>query len=287
MTCLFRPMLAASKTPDLKSLKYPLLASPKLDGIRCIVADGVPFSRNMKRIPNLYIQQMIMKLEQHGLDGELMIGSTSKLGDVGFEAVASGIMSIQGTPNFYLNVFDNFDLDMYGFWDRYRKTCALVEALDSPFVRMVTHKLIQNAEELQKFWDECLVKGYEGAMVRSLNGPYKRGRSTVKQGYLIKLKCWLDDEATIIGFEELMRNEDAGNSKKEENLVPAGTLGALVVQWRGLTFKVGSGFNDEMRHKIWQSKEKYQGALVTFKYQELTAYDKPRFPIFKTIREDK
>tara|TARA_R110000851_G_C13101976_1_gene568678 strand:- start:2852 stop:3673 length:822 start_codon:yes stop_codon:yes gene_type:complete len=272
-------MLAASKTPELDELNYPLLASPKLDGIRCIVADGIPFSRNMKRIPNLCIQQTIMKLEQHGLDGELMIAG-------GFESVASGVMSITGIPDFYLNVFDDFSIDQFGFWDRYRKTKDLVEALDSPFIRMVEHKLINNAKELKEFWDWCIYKGYEGAMVRSLNGPYKRGRSTIKQGYLIKLKLWHDDEAKIVGFEELMNNEDAGNSKKQENLVPANTLGALVVQWMGLTFKVGSGFNMELRNKIWQNKEKYQGAMVTFKYQELTTHGVPRFPIFKTVRED-
>ena len=279
MTCLFKPMLAASKTPELDELSYPLLASPKLDGIRCIVADGVPFSRNMKRIPNLYIQQMIMKLQQHGLDGELMIAG-------GFESVASGVMSVTGTPNFYLNVFDDFSIDQFGFWDRYRKTKDLVEALDSPFIRIVEHKLIKNAEELKAYWDWCIYKGYEGAMVRSLNGPYKRGRSTVKQGYLIKLKLWHDDEAKVIGFEELMNNDDAGNSKKKENLVPADTLGALVVQWCGLTFKVGSGFNMELRNKVWQNKDAYRGAMATFKYQELTTYGVPRFPIFKGFRED-
>lgn len=278
MTCLFKPMLAASKTPDLTELEYPLLASPKLDGIRCILADGVPFSRNMKRIPNLYIQQQLMHLEQHGLDGELMVA-----GD--FNDVQSGIMSVNGTPNFYLNVFDNFDLDNFGFWDRYRKTCAIVEALDSPFVQMVEHKLIQSPEELQEFWDGCLTKGYEGAMTRSLNGPYKRGRSTLKQGYLVKLKGWLDDEATIIGFEELERNEDTSTNRKE-NMVGADTLGALVVQWRGLTFKVGSGFDMALRDKVWRSKEKYQGAMVTFKYFEVTKYGKPRFPIFKAFRTD-
>ena len=272
-------MLGAATATAVSELGYPLLASPKLDGIRCIVADGIPFSRNMKRIPNKYVQQQIMALKQHGLDGELMIAGK-------FEDVASGIMSVGGTPNFYLNVFDNFDLDMFGFWERYNKTKAIVEMLDSPFVRMVKHVIINNPEELRLFWEQCIADGYEGAMVRSIHGPYKRGRSTVKQGYLIKLKLWHDDEAKIIGFEELMTNDDAGNSKKKENLVPADTLGALVVQWCGLTFSVGSGFDMAMRHKIWQSKENYLGAMVTFKYQELTKHGKPRFPIFKAIRED-
>jgi DNA ligase-1 len=272
-------MLAASQTPDLAKLNYPLLASPKLDGIRCILADGVPFSRNMKRIPNKHIQRELMKLEQHGFDGELMVH-----GD--FNDVQSAVMSVTGEPAFYLNVFDNFDLDMFGFWDRYRKTKDLVNNLKSPYIRMVEHTLINNATELEFFWEQCISGGYEGAMVRSLDGPYKRGRSTLKQGYLIKLKKWSDDEAVVLGFEELERNEDPSTSCKE-NMVGANTLGALVVQWRGVTFKIGSGFDMAMRHKIWQNKEKYQGKEVTFKYQEVSKYGKPRFPIFKTFREDK
>jgi len=279
MTCLFKAMLAASKTPELDTLSYPLLASPKLDGIRCIVADGIPFSRNMKRIPNKHVQQTIMALQQHGLDGELMIAGS-------FEDVASGIMSADGAPNFYLNVFDNFYLDHLGYWDRYLKTSEMVQELNSPLIKMVKHELIGSAKELQAFWDQCVAEGYEGAMVRSLDGPYKRGRSTLKQGYLVKLKGWLDDEAEIIDFEELYNNEDAGNSKKKENLVPADTLGALVVKWRGLTFRVGSGFSMAMRTKIWQSKAAYVGKSITFKYQEKTKYGVPRFPIFKTVRED-
>ena len=281
MTCLFRPMLAASKTPELSELTYPLLASPKLDGIRCIVADGVPFSRNMKRIPNLYVQKTIMKLEQHGLDGELMVR------DAPFEGVASGIMSIHGEPDFYLNMFDNFNLEHLGFWDRYKKTEQIVQDLNSPHIHLVPHELIRNAEDLQDFWEWCVHEGYEGAMVRSLNGPYKHGRSTVNQGYLVKLKLWHDDEAVVVGFEELERNDDAGVSNKKENMVAANTLGALIVRWCGITFKVGSGFDMATRNNIWQNKEKYKGKEVTFKYQELTTHGKPRFPIFKAFREDK
>lgn len=279
MTLLFRPMLAASKTPALSTLTYPLLASPKLDGIRCIVADGVPYSRNMKRIPNKHIQQQIMALHQHGLDGELMI-------DGGFENVSSGVMSISGTPNFYLNVFDNFHLQHLGFNIRYLKTIDIVKELNSPLIRMVEHVLIRSVAELQTFWDKCIAEGYEGAMTRTIDGPYKNGRSTVNQGYLVKLKSWLDDEATVIGFEELLTNEDAGNSNKKENMVPADTLGALVVQWGRVTFKVGSGFDMAMRHKIWQNQSAYLGGRVTFKYQELSMYGVPRFPIYKGFRTD-
>lgn len=288
MTCLFKPMLAASQTPDLTKIKYPILASPKLDGIRCIVADGIPFSRNMKRIPNLFIQREIMKLQQHGLDGELMVE-----GD--FNDVQSGIMSVHGEPDFYLNVFDDFYIDQFGFNMRYLKTKDLVEKLNSPRVRMVEHVLIEDAEALEMYWTWCISVGYEGAMVRALDGPYKRGRSTVNQGYLLKLKKWEDDEAEVIGYEEMETNTneattgELGQTKRsshQEGMVGAGILGALVVQWRGVEFKIGSGFDLATRSTLWATKDSLPGKQVTFKYQEITKYGKPRFPIFKGFRTD-
>ena len=38
------------------------------------------------------------------------------------------------------------------------------------------------------------------------NAPYKQGRSTVREGYLLKVKTFLDDEATVVRFEERMHN---------------------------------------------------------------------------------
>ena len=95
----FKPMLACSKIPHLELIAYPVLASPKLDGIRCLAGNGVAFSRSMKRIPNDYVQQVFRELELHGLDGELML-------DGDFNNVQSGIMSVHGRPKFYFNVFD-------------------------------------------------------------------------------------------------------------------------------------------------------------------------------------
>lgn len=69
----FRPMLAA-QVENVDTLKFPLLASPKLDGIRAIIKDGVVFSRSMKPIPNKRIQEIFGLAELEGFDGELILG---------------------------------------------------------------------------------------------------------------------------------------------------------------------------------------------------------------------
>lgn len=288
MTLLFRPMLAYNKTPDLNEIKYPVFASPKLDGIRCVMADGIACSRTMKRIPNKHIQDTLMKLRLHGLDGELMVE-----GD--FNTVQSAVMSVGGKPDFTYHVFDHFEHENSTFVDRYNTAVEVARKLDSPYVKIVHHVLINNAEELQAYWDECVELGYEGAMVRSLAGPYKRGRSTLLQGYLLKLKSWIDDEAIITGTTELMHNDNDAElgevgqtkrSKHQSGLTPADTLGALCVVWAGKEFKIGSGkgLTEDLRRELWQKREALIGQKVTFKYLNLSAYGTPRHPMFKGIR---
>ena len=50
-----KPMLAAL-CEDVTKLRYPVIASPKLDGIRALVIDGQLVSRTLKPIPNRYVQ---------------------------------------------------------------------------------------------------------------------------------------------------------------------------------------------------------------------------------------
>src|SRR5690554_4631311 len=105
----FKPMLAAS-CDNLDALKYPLLATPKIDGIRCLIIDGVAMSRSLKPIPNRFIQSVIGKPEFNGLDGELLVGDS-------FQAATSGIMSGDGEPDFRYYVFDQWDAGT-GYTDR-------------------------------------------------------------------------------------------------------------------------------------------------------------------------
>ena len=50
---MFRPMLA--KDFEERLLRFPYFATPKLDGIRCLVVEGGAKTRSMKRLPNEYV----------------------------------------------------------------------------------------------------------------------------------------------------------------------------------------------------------------------------------------
>lgn len=292
-----KPMLAAT-IEDTATLKFPLLASPKLDGIRALVIDGKLVSRNLKPIPNAHVQALFGRPELNGLDGELIAGDpTSK---TVFRDTTSAVMSKTGTPDVTFWVFDHFAQPEASFSGRSSQTHNLVS--DNPEVplRLVSQTTILNCDELEQYESEILDDGYEGVMLRSAKAPYKFGRSTMREHGLMKLKRFADAEATILGFEEQMHN---GNEAKTDALghtersthkagmTGKGTLGAIVAKvvsgpFAGVEISVGSGMDDAVRSEIWANRTSYYNRTIKFKYFPIGCKDAPRFPVFLGFRDD-
>ena len=281
----FKPMLAS--TVDLEKIKYPVLVSPKYDGVRAIVLNGVVYSRNLKPIPNKHVQELFGKAEYNGFDGELIAGSPI-MPNV-FNVTSSAVMSVEGTPNVYFYVFDYF-LSSAPYKTRFKsikQTRVLIE---------VPQCFIDSEANLLRFEKDATDLGYEGVMLRNPNGFYKYGRSTIKEGYLLKFKRFEDSEAKIFGFEELMINENEAvvnelgqkqRSSKKEGMRPSGKLGAFIVKdvKTNVSFSIGSGFTDMQRIEYWLMKEHYGGKLVKYRFQPTGVKDKPRFPVFLGFRD--
>ena len=310
----FRPMLAAT-CEDITTLKYPVLVSPKLDGIRCIIRGGVAVSRNLKPIPNRYVQERLKGLPD-GLDGELIVGPST--GDDVWNRSQSGVMSADGEPDFVYHVFDltGWDRADVSFSIRYDACKALVRSLErgTLHVDFVPHVLAKNQEEAAELEQECVAAGYEGVMIRDPNGKYKFGRSTAKEGGLLKLKRWHDAEAVVIDMVERQHNgneatKDAlGRTKRtthKANKTGRGDMGTLLCalrtpaddaahsahhKTRGVAlFEIGTGFTDEQRAGLWRDHKEgppVKGRIVTFKYQSLSPEGVPRFPVFKGFRHE-
>ena len=272
----FKPMLA-EKLPDGQMPKFPCYVSPKLDGVRAVVFGGVVYSRKLKPIPNAHVQRMLGALILEGYDGELIVGSPTD--PHAFTNTTSGVMSVEGEPKVVFHVFDHFDKSTT-FWNRYRKTLNRTEARAAISrahrpVQLVPQKLVCSAEELLAAEQDYLDQGYEGAMVRSPDGPYKCGRATVKEGYLLKMKRFLDAEAVVLGFEELMHNQNelqtdalghAKRSSAKSGKVGSGALGTLLVRdpKTGVEFGIGGGFTAAERLELWKIRETLCGKLVKY-----------------------
>lgn len=297
----FRPLLSAT-IEDVSLLRFPLIASPKLDGIRLVLHPTLgPVTRSLKPVRNKYVRMILADPALWGLDGEVVVGEPTAP-DV-FNKTTSGVMSEAGTPDFTFLAFDYIGRDTglmkLPFEFRYSELQKVIQeynaAVPESRIYSVYHTTISDPLELDWHEHRWIDEGYEGMMLRDPKGPYKCNRSTFKEHILMKLKRFADDEAVVTGFEELLRNQNepvknelgfTERSDHQANKVPANMLGKLVVyhpKWG--EFRIGSGFDVALREEIWNNKEKYKGRLVTFKYQSHGVIDKPRIPIFKGFRE--
>jgi len=279
---ILKPMLAA-RVDDPKHLRFPLLLTPKIDGIRCLKVDGKVLSRSFKPIRNRYIASCLATLPD-GVDGELI------LRDADFSDSQSGIMSADGRPDFQYCCFDLASDQPYNIRV---KSLLTVEAPSwfSPLTPVEAATL----DNFSWYEEQCLKQGFEGVMARSPGSPYKFGRSTLREHYLMKLKRYQDSEAVIIGFVEAMENQNDieldnfGYSKRPGGnamMFPKGTLGGLLVRDGDVSFSIGTGFDNALRQRIWDNQSSYLGRVVTYRFQQCGTKDRPRFPSFVAFRED-
>lgn len=292
-----RPLLAATVTTEtLKTLKWPLLGSPKIDGVRALTYRGGLMSRSMKPIPNKRLQLFLTHHLSMYLDGELVAGSPTEPGV--FNRTSSRVMTQGGNCDdvtFY--VFDSFKEPLTAYESRLRYASdAIKRMVELGFrgIEILPQIALHNIKEMEDYEELTLSQGYEGIMLRDPRAGYKFNRSTLKEQILIKLKRFTDDEAEVIGYEELMSNQneptisETGHqvrSSHKENMLPMNVLGALIVNWKNNVLKIGTGFTFVERAELWRERTKLKGRVVKFKYQAYGMKDVPRLPVFIGFRD--
>lgn len=293
-----RPMLAS----PAKQINFPVYASPKIDGIRAYVSGGQLLSRSGKKIPNQYVQDTLGHRVMDGIDGELCVGPSNDKNLM--QKTTSGIMSFDGKPDFTYWIFDVWSQGHMPFdqrLDLLRPTIlsshSYVKNLyETNKIQFLTQVLIDTVGALNKYEKQCLEMGYEGIMVRDPKGTYKFGRSTAKEGKLLKVKRWTDSEANILGFNEFMHNANelqqdnfgyAKRSSHQDNKVGMNMLGSLVCRdiHSNQLVDIGTGFSHADRQEIWNNQAKYKKQIVKYKHFNGTGVkDAPRFPVFVGFR---
>jgi len=295
MSIITKPMLSG-KFDDFKTeslgLTYPLMGTPKMDGIRALMVDGNLVSRTFKAIPNVFIREKLEADLPDNVDGELM--------DVqGWEHTQSSVMDRKGQPDFLFYVFD-YVKD--GLEKPYTERMKDLKVLKLPaYCVKVLPVEIKNHDELLALEEQFVSEGYEGLMLRKPDSVYKCGRGTLKKMDLVKVKRFVDAEAKIVGYEEQMENtneaerDNFGRTKRssaQAGLVGKGTLGRWNVEgingeFKGVAFGLGTakGVTQEMRQAWWDNRDKFVGKIVTYKYQAAGSVSAPRIPVFKNFRD--
>lgn len=313
-TSNFRPMLSPGNSPAdtptyFSDLKFPLMCSPKLDGIRCIVKqdqrvdytdfDGEPIpcgdtravckSRKFIDLPSVQVQTLFSGCLE--ADGELIAGCETDFNV--YNRTNSHVMSSNKPhEDMKYRVFDWADEAWADtpFILRYQQVIDMVKFWGNPHVTAVEHTLIDNTEDLQAYEEEQLALGYEGIMWRDPNGRYKHNRGTWKEGLIGKLKRFADEELIATGFIEgkYNTNEDvrdnlggAKRSTSKEGMVASGMMGKIVAMWNGVEIHVASGIMTHAQKKhVWENQDQYLGRIFTMRHFPHGKKDLPRMPRF-------
>lgn len=282
---------------ELSQLKFPVWGMPKLDGFRCWLADR-PLTTRLKPFRNPAFDKALTKRLPKGvcLDSEVVVGK--RRGKDVLSRTSSGVTKGSLDPDWRLWVFDCvvFDNLSIEYRRRYKDARSYVRELGDPRIRIIKRKKIQNVRQARRYVDWCLKRGFEGAMFRRADAPYKEGRSTVLQGMMVKYKPFIDAEGEVIGYFEEEKNtneptrEATGKLKRSSakaGKVKKGTLGGLILKdlTTGVEVRVGGGFTKAQRSQLWLIRKRLIGQIVTYKKQLQGEKDKPRSPQFKCFRQ--
>jgi len=274
----------------MSSLRFPVLATPKLDGIRCLKIGGRALTRSFKPISNRFTREWIEANLPNGVDGELLVPGVS------FSETAGHIGRHEGEPDFRFHVFDYVS---EGVDVPY--ACRMQELARLPKferVQKVLPEEMRTLDQLAAYEERCIAEGYEGVMVRTPDSPYKCGRSTEREGWLLKIKRFEDAEAVVLDtYEGLTNNNPAerdafGRTKRSssmENKIGRGELGGFIVRHAETGVEFRLGYNHVLggidRVVLWEQRHTLPGKLVKFMHQPSGAKEAPRFPKFIGFRE--
>ncbi len=291
----FRPMRAAGPDPKKgdkhfwENLQFPLMVSPKIDGIRGCSRHGIVTSRSGELLPSLQVQDELSKVQW--VDCEIIEGNPTDYGV--YNRTQSHVMSVDKPGDLSYHVFDCIHPDWLSrpFYERLAEAERLLKPIwDKCGTRfkLVQHEEVESLEELLAYEDKMLEAGWEGVMGRSPVAPYKQGQATYNQGWMYKFKRFKDTEGVIVGFVEQNTNTNvqerselgyAKRSSAKAGLVAAGTLGKFIVLFDGVEIPVGCGvFTHRERQTIWDNQEAYLGKLLKFRYFAHGMKDLPRHP---------
>ncbi len=283
-----------------QTINFPVWGSYKIDGVRGMVRDARLVSRSLKPIRNKVVQTLLGSRLLEGLDGELAVGSPTHPNLM--QITTSGVMSVEGTPDFRFFVFDICNLEpSLMFADRLsalRKAfCTMPWSVQiSTRIHLLEQTLINNQEELDAFEADALALGFEGVICRDPAGRYKYGRSTAKEGIMFKVKRFKTSEARITGYKEEMYNSNVAQTNElghtfrtshKEGKIGKGTLGAFegIDIHDGRPVSVGTGFTAAQRAEFWARPEKYLGKIITYKHFDHGVKDRPRHQVFLAFRD--
>ena len=229
--------------------------SEKLDGIRAYWDGKNLISRGGKIIhaPKWFTKNY----PAFEIDGELW----TKRGD--FENISSIVRD--KNPSEHWREIKHYIFEVPNAQGGLFKRLEKVKPYEGKMIKIIKQIPIKDKMHLEHFLEEIEAKGGEGLVARDPKSPYINKRTSKA----LKVKTFHDAECEVIGYTK-------GKGKYID------VIGAIKCQLdNGAQFKIGTGLSDKAR-----ANPPKIGEIVTFKYQKMTKYGKPRFPVFLRVRDD-
>ena len=276
--------------------KYPISdgtwfsLTEKLNGVRATYFSGHLYARSGEVYEGL--EHITDELEQFGdlglvFDGELTLLDKGGLSDNEAFREATGIINSESDDKtrVLFTVFDVIPDDEFasgeskqGYKERRELLDELAQSVmfkDAKYIRIL--EVLYQGNDISKideFLERMVCEDKEGLMA-NLDVAYKCKR----HNGILKVKRFYTMDLPIIRCEE-------GTGRL------TGTLGALVLNYKGNEVNVGSGFTDTERAIYWAAQDKLTDLLCEVKYKEIS-YDKKtgaeslQFPVYVCLRTDK
>jgi len=272
----YRPMLAHTYNDSGAKIVFPCFVQPKLDGLRCIVSlhnDTIYFqSRTGGHFTSLshlipVLRPIFRAFPNLILDGELYTM------EVAFEELAGLIKRKTVTEEdreklelIHYHIYDIIDDTPYRV--RYQ-TIIDIFSSPRPGLDLVESRLVHNFVEAKSLFSEFVADGYEGIMLRNLDGLY---RCNYRSYDLQKYKEFMEEEFPIVGFRQ-------GEGKDR------GTVIWVCRTKEGNEFSVRPRGKIALRREWFENGGFYIGKQLTVIFQEWSDMKIPRFPVGKSVRE--
>ena len=261
----------------------------KLNGSRCVFYKDDLYTRSGKKYVGL--EHIIKDLKQILInpnivvDGELVGKNKNNLSDSENFQQSVGIANSKAETKEELKlvIFDIITVSDFESGKSkltYRDRKAELENLRETIKQLnlenveVVEMFYEGTDQSQicKWLDYAEQNDIEGIMV-NLDTPYECKRTK----NLMKVKKFYTFDLQVVGYE--------GGSGRL-----SGNLGSLVVDFKGNSIKVGSGFDDNTRKELWNMRDELIGRVIEIKYKEVskdkkTGLESLQFPIFKSLRE--
>lgn len=276
------PMLAHKFTDHKHKIKWPAIAQPKFNGVRCLVTkqqDGtITFtSRKGKHYETLdYMEYFFTGILMEGevLDGEIYHH------DLTFQQIIERVKRVltdrQELEHVKLqyHIFDYVNDAIYEkryqvLKNRYDTLLAYVPTANT-FVKLAESVGVNSEDEFLARHKEFVAQGYEGTMLRTLTGRYVPDYRSYD---LLKYKDFIDEEFEIVGVAQ-------GSGREEGAII-------YICQTRnGQEFSVRPKGSIDTRKELYQQEsDKFIGKYLTVRFQNLSDDGVPIFPVGVVIRD--